>query len=63
MFRLALHPTRLDLAFGLMVIALWALLWIWFLAGLEGPRSDTRQPGEIPELARAHREDVRRARA
>jgi len=54
MFRLCLHPTRLGFAAGLVVIALWAALWIWFLAALAGPRSDTRPPGEIPGQARVH---------
>ena len=34
-------------------IALWALLWAWFLIGVvRAPEKEARQPGTIPELAR-----------
>ncbi len=33
MFERHLHPTSSQLAVGLSTIALWALLWVWFLAG------------------------------
>ncbi|MGZ6143689.1 MAG: hypothetical protein ACXWLM_10130 [Myxococcales bacterium] len=54
LFRLRLHPTPLGLAAGFVVIALWALLWAWFLIGLVrgAPEKQARQPGELPELAR-----------
>ena len=35
MFRLRLHPTSSGLAVGFAVIALWALLWLWFFAQLD----------------------------
>ena len=40
MFRARLHPTPSGIAFGFLVIALWALLWIWFLfqLGDQGPQ-------------------------
>lgn len=34
MLRFRLHPTSSGLFFGLAVIALWALLWVWFLFSL-----------------------------
>ena len=34
MFRLRLHPTPSAFALGIAFIALWALLWVWFLAQL-----------------------------
>ena len=37
MFRRHLHPSRSDLLFGIGVIALWALLWLWFFAQLPHP--------------------------
>jgi hypothetical protein len=40
MFRLRLHPTSSGFIAGIAVIALWALLWLWFIAQLvEGPRA------------------------
>jgi hypothetical protein len=49
MFRLRLHPTPSGFFAGIAVIALWALLWLWFIAQLvEGPRtaaSRTLAPG------------------
>ena len=51
---LTVRPSRVSLAFGLAVIALWALLWAWFLLGIvRGPEKQARQPGEVPELARS----------
>jgi hypothetical protein len=38
MFNRRLHPTPSGFAFGLAVIALWALIWIWFFAQLSRPR-------------------------
>lgn len=54
MFRLRLHPTPSGFAVGLAVIALWALLWVWFLAQLAGgpPTADARSVAELPELTR-----------
>jgi hypothetical protein len=37
MFSRRLHPTPSTLAFGLAVIAFWALIWIWFFAQLSRP--------------------------
>ena len=39
MFSRRLHPTSSALAIGLAVIALWALIWIWFFAQVsrQGP--------------------------
>ena len=34
MLRFRLHPTSSSLFFGIAVIALWALLWVWFLFSL-----------------------------
>ncbi len=53
MFSLRLHPTRLGLAAGLVVVALWALLWAWFLLGVArgAPEKQARRAGEVPELA------------
>lgn len=49
---LTVRPSRLSFAAGLAVIALWALLWVWFLLGIvRGPEKHARQPGEIPALA------------
>jgi hypothetical protein len=49
MFRLRLHPTSSGFLAGIAVIALWALLWVWFIAQLvQGPRtaaSRTFAPG------------------
>jgi hypothetical protein len=36
MFRLRLHPTSSSFAVGIAFIALWALLWVWFIAQLAG---------------------------
>jgi len=42
MFRLRLHPTPSGLVAGIAVIALWALLWLWFIAQLvQAPQSVT----------------------
>lgn len=51
MFRLRLHPTPSGFAVGLAVIALWALLWVWFIAQLaESPRTAARSLPALPEL-------------
>lgn len=51
MFRLRLHPTPSGFALGLFVIALWALLWVWFLAQLaQPPRTAARIAADLPEL-------------
>jgi hypothetical protein len=40
MFRLRLHPTPSGFVTGIVVIALWALLWLWFIAQLvQDPRT------------------------
>ena len=54
MFRLRLHPTPSGLALGLAVIALWALLWVWFLAQLAGGTrtAAATSPAGLPELTR-----------
>lgn len=36
MFSRPMHPTSSAFAVGLAVIALWALIWIWFFAQLSG---------------------------
>ena len=42
MFRLRLHPTSSGFLAGIAVIALWALLWLWFIAQLvQAPHSVT----------------------
>ena len=50
MFRLRLHPTPFGTALGVLVVALWAMLWLVFF--VEVSRIAARQPGEVPELAR-----------
>ena len=54
MFRLRLHPTPSGFAVGLAVIALWALLWVWFLTQLAGGTraADARRVADLPELTR-----------
>jgi len=49
MFRSRLHPTPSALAFGLVVIALWALIWLWFLLQLSGPtlEAQARRPAPM----------------
>ena len=44
MFRLRLHPTRSGFAIGIAVIALWALLWLWFFAQLDNNGSPASAP-------------------
>ncbi|HET9752872.1 MAG TPA: hypothetical protein VFP52_07915 [Myxococcales bacterium] len=38
MFSRRLHPTASALVRGLALVALWALIWIWFFAQLSRPR-------------------------
>lgn len=53
MFRLALRPSPLAFALGLVLVALWALLWMAALAQvLDPPQTAARQPGTLPELTR-----------
>lgn len=42
MFSRRLHPTPPGFAFGLAVIAFWALIWIWFFAQLTRPHPAAR---------------------
>jgi hypothetical protein len=50
MFRLRLHPTPSAFAVGIAFIALWALLWVWFISQLaEGPRTVAATIA-VPEL-------------
>jgi hypothetical protein len=51
MFRTNLHPSPLGLALGVILVALWAGVWIGLLAGF-GPQTQTRRPGQQPEAAR-----------
>ena len=48
MFTRPMHPTSSAFALGLAVIALWALIWIWFFAQLSRPR-----PAAGPAVAEA----------
>jgi hypothetical protein len=51
MFRLRLHPTPSAFALGIAVIALWALLWVWFIAQLAlTPQTAPRTAAAVPEL-------------
>jgi hypothetical protein len=45
MFRLRLHPTPAGFVLGIAMIAVWALLWAWFIAQLasQTPRIPTAQ--------------------
>jgi hypothetical protein len=52
MFSSRLHPTPTGLALGVLSIALWAAMWIWFLAQVATvPQNALRQQGPKPELA------------
>jgi hypothetical protein len=53
MFRLRLHPTPAAFVLGIGFIALWALLWVWFITQLAAaPRAQIRAETETgaPEL-------------
>jgi len=52
MFRLRLHPTPSGLVLGFAVIALWALLWVWFFAQLaQSERVSTAlSVSDLPEI-------------
>ena len=51
MFRLRLHPTPSGFALGIAMIALWALLWVWFIAQLaDSPRTVARTTAALPEV-------------
>jgi hypothetical protein len=52
MFRTCLHPTRVGLVGGIVLIALWVLLWAWFLVGIaRGPDQQARLARAVPDLA------------
>ena len=52
MFQL-IRPSPFGLVLRVVVVALWAILWIVALAQLlRGPETIARQPGATPELAR-----------
>lgn len=54
MLRNCLRPSRFGFLLGIAVIALWALVWFWFLSALlRGPQPNARGPGAAPELAAA----------
>jgi len=52
MFSRRLHPTSSAFAVGLAVIALWALMWIWFFAQVSRPRP-AAAPGGVAEASEA----------
>jgi hypothetical protein len=45
MLRFRLHPTPSGLFLGVAVIALWALMWLWFLYSLGEGRDATSHWG------------------
>jgi hypothetical protein len=65
MLRFPLHPTRTGWFAGIALIALWALLWLWFLVSLghgtgdaqaralRQPPMATRSPAATNRTARA----------
>lgn len=50
MFRLRLHPTPSAFALGIAFIALWALIWVWFIAQLVTPHAAAHAAAAVPEL-------------
>jgi len=55
MFRLRLHPTPSAFVVGIAFIALWALLWAWFIVQLAAaPRAHitAETDARAPELTR-----------
>jgi hypothetical protein len=56
MFSRRLHPTPSGFAFGFAVIALWALIWIWFFAQLSRSHAAARRTvvAEAPLQPHAH---------
>jgi hypothetical protein len=52
MFRSHLHPSPFGFALGLVLVALWAGVWITLLASY-APQTQTRRLGQLPEAARA----------
>jgi hypothetical protein len=55
MFRLRLHPTPSAFLLGIAFIALWALLWAWFivqLAAAPGAHTRAETDARPPELTR-----------
>lgn len=61
MFRLPLRPSPVGFALGVLVIAFWALLWMWFLAQLSGSEAQIRR-ASAPVAARTFAQE-RRLRA
>jgi hypothetical protein len=51
MFRRHLHPSPFDFALGLVLVALWAGVWITLLSAYV-PQTQTRRLGQQPEAAR-----------
>jgi hypothetical protein len=51
MFRLRLHPTPSAFFVGFAVIALWALLWVWFIAQLAGSPRTAERTVALPGLS------------
>ena len=51
MFRTRLHPTPAGFALGIVVVALWALLWLWFLVQL-GSEPARRPLNELTQRPR-----------
>jgi hypothetical protein len=61
MFRLRLHPTSSAFAAGIAVIALWALLWLWFIAQLLVERPRDAAFRVAPELSHVESRSDRRS--
>lgn len=51
MFRRHLRPSTFDLALGLVLVVLWAGVWITLLSAYV-PQTQTRRPGQQPGAAR-----------